>query len=121
MTIPKPISPPAQALLQRLDEGYAPIDPDAPETDPPAWWGFWTALLSEDEMTTDDHIAGLIRRIAKQTQEARRCDARAAAVEGTGPKAEQERQAFEYSAASCRADVAKHQALLDALRDQEAA
>ena len=61
------------------------------------------------------------RRIVKQTQAAQRFDRDVLAVEGTGPKAEQERQAFAYSAACCRADVAKHQALLDALREQEAA
>ena len=119
--IPKPIEPPAQALLQRLDAGYARIEPDAPETDPPAWWGFWTALLSEDEMTTDDHIAGLIRRIATKSQAAQRFDLLAFRVEGTGPKAEQDRKTLRHSAACCRADAAKHQALLDALREQEAA
>ena len=72
-------------------------------------------------MTTDDHIAGLIRRIAKQTQAAQRCDARAAAVEGAGPKAEQDRKALKHSAASCRADAQKHQALLAELREAEAA
>ena len=53
MTIPKPLSPPAQALLQRLDEGYAPIDPDAPETDPPAWWDVWVDLLNDYAETSE--------------------------------------------------------------------
>ena len=46
--IPKPIEPPAQALLQRLDAGYARIDA-APETDPPAWENFWLDLLRDYE------------------------------------------------------------------------
>ena len=61
------------------------------------------------------------RRIVKQTQAAQRFDLLAFRVEGTGPKAEQERQAYRHSAVCCRADVQKHQALLDALREAEAA
>ena len=72
-------------------------------------------------MTTADHIAGLIRRIDEMSQAARLHDAAALAVIGTGPKAEQDRKALRHSAACCRADVEKHQALLDALRGQEAA
>ena len=53
MTTPKPLSPPAQALLQRLDAGYARIDA-APETDPPAWWDVWIDLLREyDEICAE--------------------------------------------------------------------
>ena len=72
-------------------------------------------------MTTDDHIAGLIRRIDAMSQAAQRFDLLAFRVEGTGPKAEQERQALRHSAACCRADVEKHQRKLDALREAEAA
>ena len=53
MTIPKPLSPPAQALLQRLDAGYARIA-DAPDTDPPAWETFWLDLLHDYETVCNE-------------------------------------------------------------------
>lgn len=40
--IPKPLDPPTQALLQRLDEGYEGIEPDDPAQ---PWERFWLDLL----------------------------------------------------------------------------
>lgn len=43
---PKPLTAPTQALLQRLDDGYAGIDADDPSK---PWERFWLDLLRDYE------------------------------------------------------------------------